>query len=131
MIKQLLKGAAFLSVLLGMTLMSSQATLAQATCRLNGEIVPCDQLADSAKGVIGYAIAGGLLFAIIGIISTVFWIMMIVHAASNQIENKPMWIIIMVLTGVIGALVYYFVVKRQYISPPSSATMPPTPPMKQ
>lgn len=62
--------------------------------------------------------------------STVFWILMITHAAKHNIENKAKWIVLMVFTGLVGALIYYFVVKRTFseqFSPPA----PPTPPMTQ
>jgi prolipoprotein diacylglyceryltransferase len=56
-----------------------------------------------------------LLFAcIIGLIAlfgTVFWIWMIVDCAANEPSegnDKVMWIVIIVLTNLIGAAIYYF-----------------------
>jgi uncharacterized protein YneF (UPF0154 family) len=49
--------------------------------------------------------------------------MMIVHAAKHDVENKAMWIILMVFTGIVGALIYYFVVKRKF----SKQFTPPAP----
>jgi len=51
---------------------------------------------------------------LVGIAAFIFWIVMLVHAASHPVENKAMWIILMVFTGVIGSLIYYFVVKRKF-----------------
>jgi len=65
-----------------------------------------------------------LLFFALGIWATIFWIMMLVHVAKYPVENKLMWIILMVFTGIIGALIYYFVVKRKF----SNQVMPPTTP---
>ena len=63
------------------------------------------------------------------VVSTVFWILMIVHAATKPVENKVIWIVIMILTGIIGALVYYFAVKRKFNKP----SVPPTstPPIEE
>jgi prolipoprotein diacylglyceryltransferase len=56
-----------------------------------------------------------LLFAcIIGLIAllgTVFWIWMIVDCAMNEPSegnDKVMWLVIIVLTHLIGAAIYYF-----------------------
>ncbi len=57
-----------------------------------------------------------LLIAAIAILAIVFWIMMLVDAAKRkfkQSEEKIVWVIIIALLGIIGALVYYFVVKRK------------------
>ena len=45
----------------------------------------------------------------------VFWIFMIVDVAKRQFKNdsdKTLWILIVILAGVIGAIIYYFVIKR-------------------
>lgn len=100
-----------LSPMLGAALLAApRLALAQATCTLNGKEVPCEQV----KGFLGWGVGILALFAILAIAGTIFWIMMVIHAASNPIENKAMWIIVMVLTGVLGAVIYYFVVKRKF-----------------
>jgi prolipoprotein diacylglyceryltransferase len=48
----------------------------------------------------------------IGLLGTVFWIWMIIEVATKEPENgndKIVWILVVVLAGVIGAAVYYFV----------------------
>ena len=88
--------------------------------------------------------AGGILaglgiffvvFLVIGLLSLVFWIMMLVHAIKNDIPDKNMWIIILVVSlvvglGLVGALVYYFAVKRKSGSPKSSQPPQNQPPAK-
>lgn len=109
--------------LMGATLFA-QIARAQGMCTLNGQQVPCDQLAESAKGFLGAGIAMFAVMFVVGIVGTIFWIMMIIHAATKPIENRAMWIIIMALTGVLGAIIYYFAVKRSFdkqIPPPSAA----------
>ena len=46
------------------------------------------------------------------IIGTPFflWIVMLVHAIKNNIPDKVAWIIVLLAGGIIGALVYFFVV---------------------
>lgn len=50
------------------------------------------------------------------IFAFVFWIIMIVDVVQRnfkQENDKIMWILIIILTGIIGALIYYFMVKRK------------------
>jgi len=57
-----------------------------------------------------------LMIFVISILSTVFWILMIIDVAKRKFKNdndKILWILVIVLTGIIGALIYYFVVKRK------------------
>lgn len=88
-----------------------------AKCTLNGQQIPCEELGKQIKGVLGWGIGALIAIAVVGIWATVFWILMIVHAAKNEIENKAMWIILMVFTGIIGTIIYYFVVKRKFAQP--------------
>jgi len=59
----------------------------------------------------------GVWFILMGlaVLAFVFWILMIVDCAKRKFKNdndKVIWIIILALTGWIGALIYYFVIKR-------------------
>ena len=56
-----------------------------------------------------------ILIAGLAIFALVFWILMIVDVAQRKFKNKNdsiMWILIIIFTGIIGALIYYFVVKK-------------------
>lgn len=83
-----------------------------ANCTLNGEAIDCAQLEEMAGPFLAAGLGLLLLFGVLGIAATIFWIMMLVHAATHDNKDKAMWIILMVFTGIIGALIYYFVVKR-------------------
>lgn len=51
------------------------------------------------------------LCGLISILGTAFWIWMIVDCATNEPQgndNKIVWILIIVLTHFIGALIYFF-----------------------
>lgn len=55
-----------------------------------------------------------LLIAVL-IFTFVFWILMLVDAAKRnfkQENDKLMWVLIIVLTGIIGSTIYYYVVKK-------------------
>lgn len=111
-----------------------QRTALAATCKLNGEEIPCDQLADGAAKFVGFGFGLFALFSLLMLAGSIFWIMMVVHAASKPIENRAMWIVILIFTGIIGAIIYYFVVKRNFkegvapVAPMTPPTTPSTPP---
>ncbi|MEK7583394.1 MAG: PLD nuclease N-terminal domain-containing protein [Patescibacteria group bacterium] len=63
----------------------------------------------------GGLIVGWGIIVVIMLAGLVFWIVMLVHAIRHDIKDKALWIIIMILTGWLGAIVYYFVVKRNFV----------------
>lgn len=58
-----------------------------------------------------------MLFFAVAIAAFVFWIIMLVDVAQRtnwENENdKTVWVLIVVLTGGIGALIYYFMVRKK------------------
>ena len=53
---------------------------------------------------------------IVGILGLIFWIFMLVDVIKRDFKkenDKLLWILIVVLTGLIGAIIYYFMVKRK------------------
>jgi len=66
-------------------------------------------------GMLVYAIFMIVMFAI-GIFALVFWILMLIDVIKRDFKkenDKIMWVLIVVLAGIIGALIYYFIVKRE------------------
>ncbi len=52
----------------------------------------------------------------LAVLLVVFWIWMIIDCAQRNFKkdnDKIVWILVIVLAGVIGAAIYYFVVKRK------------------
>ncbi|MBX4200436.1 PLD nuclease N-terminal domain-containing protein [Candidatus Parcubacteria bacterium] len=98
------------------------AAVNEATCKLNGQVVPCEQLTGVLKTVFGWGAGVFAVFILISLLTTVFWIMMLVHAIKHPIEHKPLWILVMIFAGVLGAIIYYFAVKRQPMPTTSSPT---------
>ncbi len=53
-----------------------------------------------------------LLAAVIGIGGTIFWIMMLIECATKESDvgdTKLVWIVIIAVTHIIGAAIYFFV----------------------
>lgn len=80
-----------------------------ATCKVNGQEVPCGDVS-------GALIGGGLIFVFVmlalGVVSLIIWIKMLIHAIQHGGDNKVAWILVIVFAGVLGAIIYYFVVKK-------------------
>ncbi|MBU1111416.1 MAG: PLDc N-terminal domain-containing protein [archaeon] len=67
-------------------------------------------------GSILISIIGMLLFFAVFLGMMVFWIMMIVDAAQRKFkkeDEKVIWILVLAFAGVIGALIYYIVIKSK------------------
>lgn len=123
MLKTITKSATFSSLVLGLVSATNQVALAAAKCTVNGQEVDCVELGNKVKGILGWGIGGFLFIFALIVLATVFWIMMIVHAARHPINNKGVWIVVMIFTGIVGALIYYFAVKRKFNQQYSQSTM--------
>ena len=44
----------------------------------------------------------------------ILWIAMLVHAIRNNIPDKVLWVIVLILGGTIGGIVYYFAVYSKH-----------------
>lgn len=61
------------------------------------------------------AILAFVVFIGLAIWAFVFWILMIVDCAKRDFKkdnDKIVWVLVIIFTGIIGALIYYFVVKK-------------------
>lgn len=101
-------------------LLSSQLVLAQATCTVNGREVPC-------PNVSGWILLIPVIMFGIGIVLFAFWLWMLIDAIMNQKEDKAMWVILIILLSVLGAIIYYFTQKRKRKTVPTAPTTPTTP----
>ena len=55
-----------------------------------------------------------MMVAIVG--GMILWVLMIIDVAKREFKNpddKTMWLLIVILTGIIGAVIYYFMIKRK------------------
>jgi len=133
MLKNIVKLTSFSSLFFGSILTVNKIALAASTCTVNDQEVPCEEFISDFSGLLGWGLGIFVLLFVLGIWATVFWIMMLVHVAKHNSEDKIMWVLLMVFTGIIGSLVYYFVVKRKFDKqstsfPSSPSNQPPTPP---
>jgi len=67
--------------------------------------------------MIGALIA--LLFLVVMLAASVFWVYMIIECATKEPaggNDKLMWILIIIFTHWVGALIYYFVRRPQRIA---------------
>ena len=65
-------------------------------------------------GIIG--VLFGLIFVGISIFAFVFWILMLIDCIKRKFKDdteKIIWILVIIFTGIIGALIYYFIVKNK------------------
>ena len=56
-----------------------------------------------------------LAAVVLAVCAFIFWIVMIVDCAKRKFKGdteKVVWILILIFLGIIGALIYYFVVKQ-------------------
>ena len=61
-----------------------------------------------------FVILWGIMMTL-GVLITIFWVFMLVDVAKRDFKkenDKLTWILVVVLANWIGAIVYYFVVKR-------------------
>jgi NADH:ubiquinone oxidoreductase subunit 6 (subunit J) len=67
----------------------------------------------TALGIL-FVLAIIIFFAAI-IWSVVFWILMLVDCAKRKFKEpntQIVWVLIIIFTGLIGALIYYFIIKK-------------------
>ena len=76
-----------------------------ATCQVNGQDVPCDQVSP-------WLFAFPVIMVIIFIPLIYFWIKMLIHAIKYQKENKIVWVLVILFLQILGAAIYYFVEKK-------------------
>lgn len=86
----------------------------QGECFINGEAVPCEQLQESLSGFLGIGIAIAIFAFILLLASLVFWVFTLIHALTKPVENKAMWVVVMIFTGAFGSVIYYFIEMRPF-----------------
>lgn len=86
-----------------------------ANCTLNGQTVPCEQVANAVGGIFS-AFAGVffviMLIAFVGFIFTLWMFIDCLRRDFKETSTKVLWALAMVFFNFPAALVYYFVVKK-------------------
>ncbi len=111
------------------------AQTAQSGCTLNGQPVDCAVLVEKAKPLIGIGVGLLIFLLVVGIVSFVFWLIMLIHALRHDSPDKNTWIIILVISfftgfSLIAAFVYLFAEKKKAEQATLAKNVPenPTPP---
>jgi hypothetical protein len=63
-------------------------------------------------GLAGGALVFALVAGLVALLLTAFWLWMIVDVIGRPMAGKPLWLAVVILAGWIGAIVYYFGVRR-------------------
>jgi hypothetical protein len=69
--------------------------------------------------VISGSIAGPILLAEIALLSTIFWVIVLVDAATNESKqgnDKIVWVLIILLANLLGAILYIGIRRKRRIS---------------
>ena len=96
---------------LAASLLGVQQVLA-SSCEINGKTVPCDQMPAWFPWVFILPFIIWFFMMILMIPLFVLWILMLLHAVKNQTDNKTAWVLILIFTNFVGAVIYYFAEKR-------------------
>jgi uncharacterized integral membrane protein len=75
---------------------------------------PADVAAPLAMGIVMFVIWGVMILTMIAL--AVFWVIALIDVAKREFpgqNDKLMWILIVVLAGWIGALIYWFVGRQR------------------
>lgn len=91
---------------------ATQETTSSSRCELNGQEISCEELEAKAQWWLKWWLYVFWALAIVGILLTILWIWMLVDAIRFQEKDKALWIVLMIFTWWIGAIIYYFAAKR-------------------
>ena len=82
-------------------------------------------------GGLAFGLLGLIAFIIaLGLLTGIFWVWMLVDCANapmNQ-SDKTAWILIILFTQILGAILYYFIPRRERLRTVSPFQSPPPPP---
>ena len=52
-------------------------------------------------------------FLLVIVAAFIFWLRMLIDCIKSKIEEKTLWIILLVFLNILGAILYYFIVKNK------------------
>jgi hypothetical protein len=56
------------------------------------------------------------IFLALGVLAFIFWILMLIDCVKRKFKEeseKIVWVLVIIFTGIIGASIYYFIVKNK------------------
>ena len=120
--KKLTKLAPIAGVAMAMLPLAAKAADDMTSTDVTSTSAAIDTAATGTAAAGGLALFGGsliilLLIIVANIALFIFWIFMLVDVFKRtnwkQESDKTLWILLVILLGYLGAIVYYFAVKRQ------------------
>lgn len=60
-----------------------------------------------------YLLGLGLLWAIIGLGLSIFWLWMLIDCLANQKEDKLVWFLVIFFLNLLGAFLYYLLARKK------------------
>lgn len=107
------------------------ATTNQTNCTLNGQSIKCSEIIDKVRPYAGLGIALAFIITFLLIVDTIFWLLMLLHALNHNSPTRNDWIIVLVVSFVLGfgfiaALVYFFNEKKKAEAYPRLPNPPTT-----
>ena len=91
-----------------MSLQLLAQAVGEANCTIDGEPADCGDVA----GILG---AIFIPIMLIGIVGFVFWLISLIHVIKNDdVENRVMWIVLLIVLGGLAGIIYFFTVRRKY-----------------
>ena len=104
-------------IVMALLALSVYLPLTSAGCFVNGEEVPCDDF---------FATFGSMFIVIIivAIIAGIFWLWMLIDCAKRNFDSKLVWILLLIFTGTLGAILYFFLVKRKNVQSVAAPVQP-------
>lgn len=86
---------------------------ASAQCYVNGEEVPCGTFMPGMLGI-GFLTLGVIIpLVAVVVLSVVFWLLMLIDCLQRDFEDKLVWVLVLLFLTLLGAILYYFLVKRK------------------
>lgn len=80
---------------------------------VSGLVTVASNITRSGTTLLSSILWFGLIVGILALLIFIFWMSMLVHSITNPIPNKVIWIVVNIVFGVMGALVYYLAVKQR------------------
>lgn len=93
---------------------TNSVVIANGNCTLNSVPVDCAEVTKGMKNAFKIGIWIFLIWGILALVGFIFWIWTIIHALSNPIPNKVLWVLVLIVLGIVGSIIYYFVIIRKY-----------------
>lgn len=71
---------------------------------------------EPAQGILvfgGMLVGMVVLLVLLSILGFAFWLWMLIDCLKRDFKDKVVWVVMLLLTSILGALLYFFLVKRK------------------